>query len=247
MKIKNIAKVMGKDIHSDLTRGVNVEKLKEATDAPQAKLVPVNAHIVERAKSYKQELPDLLKNIASERDFLLTEVFPPAMAALNAFEDAGEVLASTLEGYDISAMAPLYESYAMNAVRSKILCRIISQFNMSKLEVQYFLTRILASEGHSNDRIQSILHEVQSLADMHRSAEGSKVQMRPVSGDEGDSQHRGVRVPGRNPKRGGGPVSAADELIHERLRQSRAPRGRRQQESKAPSQATRRLPRNPGL
>ena len=251
MQMKNIRRALGANLNSGLTRGVNVEKLKEDNAPPKA-LTPVNAHILDRVKSYAKELPDLLGPIARERDFLLKEVFPPAMTALNAFADAGEVLASTLNGYDISPLGPLYESYAMDAVRSKILCRIINQFNLTGVEVQYFLARVLASEGHSNDRIQTILHEVQSLVDLQRQAKGTEVPMRSVPDTEGSRGRQRVRVPGddskgRNGGRSGGgrSVQPEDAEIYRTLQQSRRAGARRTPQSKAPAAGTGRKSKGP--
>ena len=207
--------------------------------APVETLTPVNDHIVRRVRSFTKELPTLLEPIATERDFLLKEVFPPAMTALNAFADAGEVLSSSLEGYDITPLAPTYESYVMDAVRAKILCRIIPQFNLSSVETQYFLTRVLAAEGHSNDRIQTILHEVQSLVDVQRQSEGAKAQMRPVPATKINRERRGVRLSGRGTKGGDRSVQSVEDIeTHRALKQSRSrpPRAKGRQKVQAPSQ-----------
>lgn len=241
MKLTDLSKLGRGPGRKTLTH-VDLREIQDTIERDQSTATePVNTHIVQYVNEFKKDLPAFLKKqLHDETKFLLKEVFPRAFAHLNAYADANEVLVSTLgETASVAALAPEVEGMVLQAVRSKLLMRMISAFSLTEAETRVFLLRTLFQEGRSNESLQTLLHEVQSLVDMHRAPEGAKLQVQQLPSPQGGRKRGRVRVP-----KDGNADALRDVEIYEKLQAARQARRPRQQESQKAAQGNR--PRSNG-
>lgn len=156
-------------------------------------LVPTNAWHIEKAKAYPSEMAPLMsEKIDRVRNFFLNEIAPTAFASSNGFADANEVLVSSFG--EKSSIAPLYsvfESFLIKAVRVKMMLFLSEEFGLSEKESILFLSSI--GENNGDDRIQAIMREMQSMANLHRTAESSKVRVQQLPENVSTRRRSGVR------------------------------------------------------
>lgn len=229
MKIQNVTRLLKDGPRSTLT-GVDIGSIRDSMEKDkQSKLVPTNTHILVRAKKYKEDLPSLLSSLEKFRDTLLESVYPQALSVVNGLADSDEVMVAALgENSSVKDMQPLLETYMLEAVKSRLTFMVADCFNMTDAEMRLYLLRVLGNEGFSNDRLQTVLHEVQSLANLHRTTKGASLQLPELSAHERSGKRLGVQSdqsvsgPARTRRAGRGRTeSAEDEEIHRKLRQSR--------------------------
>ena len=147
--------------------------------------VPTNKEILDRSKHYGEELSGLMsRHVVETREFFLREIFPIALSLTNGFADANDVLTNQLG--DSTSGAPLMqlmEGYSMNAIRAKMIEFVSKKFNLNDKEASIYLARTIASDqGFNNARsLETLLHEMQSVANVPRTSEGSEVQLQQLS------------------------------------------------------------------
>lgn len=235
MKIKNVTRLLKDGPRSSLTRVDVAEIQSEIEKEESRKLVPINTHILKRSSKYKKDMPKLLSGLASFRDKLLDSVYPKALSVMNGLADSDEVLTSAL-GPDasISSLQPVVESYMLEALKSRLIFLVLDCFELNPAEAQLYMLRVLNNEGFTHDRIQSLLHEMQSMVSLQRASKRPSLPVPELPASQRGRQRRGVQpdqpIPGPE---GNGRArrrrveTAEDEEIFRKLRESRRPRQRR--------------------
>lgn len=188
-------------------------------------LVPTNAWHLEKSKSYPAEMAPLMsEKIERVRDFFLNEIVPTAFASSNGFADANEVLVTSFgERSSIAPMYSVFESFLLKAIRIKMMLFLSREFGLSPEESALFLSSL--SENTNEDRIQALMREMQSVANVHGTPKASEVRLQQLPEDLPNRRRSRVR-PDRSappePSRGGGKFADEERSRSDkRLRQIR--------------------------
>lgn len=161
---------------------------------------PTNKELIDRARSLRKEMPQLLRsNIVTVREFLLTEVAPLALAFNNGVADANDILKSAL-GSD-PQWAPLLthvESSLYSAIRSKLTLFVKRYLKLDEEETALFIAKISSTEFGDNDALRRFMHEMFKVPPVQGQEEGAGPQLQ---GLHPTKKRRLTGRPGPNSKR----------------------------------------------
>lgn len=185
-------------------------------------LEPTNKWSLDRSAKYSKELHKSMEAVVNDtREFFLKDIFPTALSLTNGFADANEVLTNSLgENATAAPLMSLVEGYMIQAVRSRILLFVANKFGMTPSEQQIYLVSALSKDGVSqgsiDDRVETLLREMQSLSDLSRARQKSEVQLQQLPQEQGAKRRKRVRPDGIDAEPGPRRGSKASEEISER-------------------------------